>query len=85
MKTMKKMKITAKNQQKIENCAQKLQKMDENPKFSAGVGEMFLWDMIPNLLNSYYAFHDQLSLMYSISNVLIEGKNYVKGKKEIGK
>lgn len=85
MKTMKKMKIPAKNEQKIENCAEKLQKMDENPKFSVGVGEMLLWGMLPNLLNAYYAFYDYLSLMYSRSNVIIGVKDNVKGKKEIRK
>lgn len=85
MKTMKTMKIQAKNQQKIENCAEKLQKTDEIPKFSAGVGEMLLWHMIPELLHAYYVFHDCLSLMYSRSNIIIEVKNNVKGKKEIRK
>lgn len=85
MKTMKKMKIPAKNQRKIENCADNLQKTDENPKFSVGVSEMLLWGMMPNMLEAYYAFHDYLSLMYSKSNVIIEIKDNVKGKKEIGK
>lgn len=85
MKTMKKMKITAKKQRKIENCADNLQKTDENQKFSAGVSEMLLWDMMPSMLNAYYAFHDHLSLMYSISNVIIEEKDHGKRKKKIGK
>jgi len=85
MKTMKKLKITAKKQRKIEISARNLQKTDENPKFSVGVSEMLLWDMIPSMLNAYYAFHDHLALMYSISNVIIEVKNNVKGKKETGK
>ena len=84
MKTMKKNKILAENQQKIEKSTKNLQKMEENPKFSAGVGEMLLWDMIPELLNSYYAFFDKLSLIYK-TTIITEEKNHGKGKKEIGK
>jgi len=85
MKTMKKTKILAKNQQKIENCAENLQKTDGIPIFSAGVAQMIFWDLIPQVSEAYSRYYDFLSLMYSRSNVIIGEKNNVKGKKEIGK
>ena len=82
---MKKMKIPAKIKPKIENCAENLQKTEENPKFSDGVAQMIFWDLLPQLRDAYNHYYDYLSLMYSRSNVIIEEKNNVKGKKETGK
>jgi len=85
MKTMKKTKILAENQPKIEISVENLQKSQENLKFSAGVAQMVFWDLIPKVSDAYSQYCDYLSFIYSKPKVIIEEKENVKGKKKVGK
>jgi hypothetical protein len=85
MKTMKKMNFSAKSQQKIEKCEEKVQKTEENLNFSPEVQKLMFLDSIPRVAYAYSLYCDHLAFMYLHSNVIIEEKNNVKGKKEIGK
>ena len=82
---MKNTDILPNKEQKIEKCADNIQKNDENLDFSAGVAQMLFWDQIPRISNAYHTYCAYLSLMYSNSTVIIEVEENGKGKKKIGK
>lgn len=79
---MKKIKILAEKQRKIEKPVDNLQKTEEKAEFSPGVAQIIFWDLIPKVCDAYSVYCDFLSFMYSKPKVIIEDKNNGKRKKK---